>query len=398
MPSVDFPSQVPVGAGAVLAIDLDAIAGNWRVLRDHAQRTGRAVECAGVVKADGYGLGAVPVATALAEAGCRSFFVADLEEAAALRAALSPGTFSGARVLVLHGPTAGTEREMAALGLTPVLNSLDDIARWRATAVELGRSLPAFIHIDTGMNRLGLDDRDARHLAAEPALLTGLTLAGWMSHLASADVAGDGLAAEQDARLRAHLARLPRAPASLAASSGIFREPALLHDLVRPGAALYGVNPTPEAPNPMAPALRLLGRILQVRDVPAGATVGYGATYRTTAPARLATIAVGYADGYFRALGSSGHVTIAGARAPVVGRISMDLLSVDATQVPPEALVPGAFAELIGPDRPLDDVAADAGTIGYEILTGLGRRFCRVYQGAWPVAAQPRRDTGSLAL
>ncbi|WP_246138436.1 alanine racemase [Nitrospirillum bahiense] len=381
---MDFPSQVPAGAGAVLAIDLDAIAGNWRVLRDHAQRSGRAVECAGVVKADGYGLGAVPVATALAGAGCRSFFVADLEEATTLRAALPD-----ARVLVLHGPAAGTEREMAALGLTPVLNSLDDIARWRATAVALDRPLAAYIHIDTGMNRLGLDDRGARHLAADPALLTGLTPAGWMSHLASADVAGDGLAAEQDARFRAHLARLPGAPASLAASSGIFREPALLHDLVRPGAALYGVNPTPEAPNPMAPALRLLGRILQVREVPAGATVGYGATYRTTAPARLATIAVGYADGYFRALGSSGHVTIAGVRASVVGRISMDLLSVDATRVPPEALVPGAFAELIGPDRPLDDVAADAGTIGYEILTGLGRRFCRVYQGAWPVAAHP---------
>ncbi|MEC4591893.1 alanine racemase [Nitrospirillum amazonense] len=390
---MDFPSQVPAGAGAVLAIDLDAIAGNWRVLRDHAQRSGRAVECAGVVKADGYGLGAVPVATALAGAGCRSFFVADLEEATTLRAALPD-----ARVLVLHGPAAGTEREMAALGLTPVLNSLDDIARWRATAVALDRPLAAYIHIDTGMNRLGLDDRDARHLAEEPDLLAGLALSGWMSHLASADVAGDGFAAEQDARFRAHLARLPRAPASLAASSGIFREPALLHDLVRPGAALYGVNPTPEASNPMAPALRLLGRILQVRDVPAGATVGYGATHRTTAPTRLATIAVGYADGYFRALGSSGHVTIAGVRAPVVGRISMDLLSVDATRVPPEALVPGAFAELIGPDRPLDDVAADAGTIGYEILTGLGRRFCRVYQGAWPVAAQPRRDTGSLAL
>ncbi|MEA1674980.1 alanine racemase [Nitrospirillum sp. BR 11163] len=374
---MDFPSQVPAGAGAVLAIDLSAIAGNWRTLRDHAQRAGRAVECAGVVKADGYGLGAVPVATALAGAGCRSFFVADLEEAATLRAALPD-----ARILVLHGPAAGTEREMAALGLTPVLNSLDDIARWRATAVELGRALPAFIHIDTGMNRLGLDDQDARRLAEEPALLDGLTLSGWMSHLASADVAGDGLAAEQDARFRAHLARLPRAPGSLAASSGIFREQALLHDLVRPGAALYGVNPTPEAPNPMAPALRLLGRILQVRDVPAGATVGYGATYRTTALARLATIAVGYADGYCRALGSSGHVTIAGVRAPVVGRISMDLLSVDATRVPPDALVPGAFAELIGPDRPLDDVAADAGTIGYEILTGLGRRFCRVYQGA----------------
>jgi alanine racemase len=375
--SVDFSSQVPAGAGAILAINLDAIAGNWRILRDHAQRAGRVVECAGVVKADGYGLGAVPIARALAKAGCRSFFVADLEEAAALRAALPD-----ARILVLHGPAAGTEREMAALGLTPILNSLDDIARWRATAADLGHPLPAFIHIDTGMNRLGLDDRDAIRLAEEPALLSGLTPAGWMSHLASADVAGDDFAAEQDARFRAYLARLPRAPASLAASSGIFREPALLHDMVRPGAALHGVNPTPEAPNPMAPVLRLLGRILQVRDVPAGATVGYGATYHTREPARLATIAVGYADGYFRALGSSGHVTIAGVRAPVVGRISMDLLSVDATRVPPDALVPGAFAELIGPDRPLDDVAADAGTIGYEILTGLGRRFCRVYQGA----------------
>ncbi|MDZ5649718.1 alanine racemase [Nitrospirillum sp. BR 11828] len=377
-----FLDQVPAGAGAVLAIDLEAIAGNWRSLRDHAQRAGRVVECAGVVKADGYGLGAVAVARALLKAGCRTFFVADLEEAAALRAALPPGTGPDARILVLHGPTPGTERELAALGLIPVLNSLDDIDRWRALGRELDRALPAVIHIDTGMNRLGLDDGDVRRLVGDTARLSGIALAGWMSHLASADVAGDGLNAEQDARFRDHLARLPAAPASLAASSGIFREASLLHDMVRPGAALYGVNPTPEAPNPMSPALRLLGRVLQVRDVPAGTTVGYGATYRTRAPARLATIAVGYADGYFRALGSSGHVTIAGVRALVVGRISMDLLSVDASDVPPAALVPGVFAELIGPDRPLDDVAADAGTIGYEILTGLGRRFCRVYQGA----------------
>ncbi|TWB46168.1 alanine racemase [Nitrospirillum pindoramense] len=375
-----FLDQVPAGAGAVLTIDLAAIAGNWRRLRDHAQRSGRTVECAGVVKADGYGLGAVPVARALLKAGCRTFFVADLEEAAALRAALPTGP--DARILVLHGPTPGTERDLAALGLIPVLNSLDDIDRWRFLAAELGRELPAVIHIDTGMNRLGLDDGDARRLAGDTARLSGIALTGWMSHLASADVAGDGLNAEQDARFRAHLARLPAAPVSLAASSGIFREASLLHNMVRPGAALYGVNPTPEAPNPMSPALRLLGRVLQIRDVPAGTTVGYGATYRTAAPARLATIAVGYADGYFRALGSSGHVTIAGVRAPVVGRISMDLLSVDASDVPPAALVPGVFAELIGPDRPLDDVAADAGTIGYEILTGLGRRFYRVYQGA----------------
>ncbi|MEE3623799.1 alanine racemase [Nitrospirillum sp. BR 11752] len=375
-----FLDQVPAGAGAVLTIDLEAIAGNWRRLRDHAQRAGRMVECAGVVKADGYGLGAVPVARALLKAGCRTFFVADLEEAVALRAALPTGP--DARILVLHGPTPGTERDLAALGLIPVLNSLDDIDRWRSLAADLGRDLPAVIHIDTGMNRLGLDDGDARRLAGDTARLSGIALAGWMSHLASADVAGDGLNAEQDARFRAHLSRLPPAPSSLAASSGIFREASLLHDMVRPGAALYGVNPTPEAPNPMSPALRLLGRVLQVRDVPAGTTVGYGATYRTPSPARLATIAVGYADGYFRALGSSGHVTIAGVRAPVVGRISMDLLSVDASDVPPAALVPGVFAELIGPDRPLDDVAADAGTIGYEILTGLGRRFYRVYQGA----------------
>ncbi|MBB6254981.1 alanine racemase [Nitrospirillum iridis] len=368
----------PATAGAVLAVDLDAVVGNWRTLRTHAHRAGPTVECGAVVKADGYGLGAGPVAQALARAGCRTFFVADLEEAASLRATLPEDV----RVLLLHGPAMGAERELAAHNLTPVLNTPDDIARWRATAMALGRPLPAMIHIDTGMNRLGLTASDADRLADDPALLTGLELQGWMSHLASADVAGDGMATEQDSRFRAHLARLPRAPASLAASSGIFREDRLLHNLVRPGAALYGVNPTPEAPNPMAPVVRLLGRVLQVREVPAGAAVGYGATYRTAAPARLATIAVGYADGYFRALGSSGHVTIAGARAPVVGRISMDLLTVDATRVPAQALVPGVFAELIGPDRPLDDVAADAGTIAYEILTGLGRRFCRVYQGA----------------
>ncbi|MDE1146111.1 MAG: alanine racemase [Azospirillaceae bacterium] len=372
-----MPSVAPAGAGAVLAIDLDAIAGNWRRLRDHAQRAGHAVACAAAVKADGYGLGAVPVAQALAQAGCTSFFVANLDEAVVLRQALPDQ-----RILVLHGALPGTERDLAAHGLTPVLNTPGDIARWGSYAAALGRPLPALVHIDTGMNRLGLEVRDVDALAAAPSLLDGLDIQGWMSHLASADVAGDGFALEQDARLRGHLARLPRAPVSLAASSGIFRDDRLLHDMVRPGAALYGINPTPEADNPMAPVVRLLGRVLQVRDVAAGASVGYGATYHTPHAARLATIAAGYADGYPWALGSSGHVVIAGVRAPVVGRISMDLLTVDVSRVPPAALEGETFAELIGPGRPLDDLAADAGTIGYEILTGLGRRYHRVYQGS----------------
>ncbi len=356
-------------ANAVLDIDLGALVGNWRRLRD---RLRPGAICAGVVKADAYGLGADRVAPALAAAGCKLFFVAQIEEGVVLRRLLPE-----AEIAVLNGLLPGSAGEFVARRLIPVLNSLGEIAEWRHS----GSGLPAIIHVDTGMARLGLPPGELARLAADPSLLAGTDLRALMSHLACAEEAGNPLNAAQLAAFAAARAALPPAPASLANSSGIFLGPSYHFDIARPGAALYGVNPLPGKANPMAQVIRLKGRILQTRDVDTGDTVGYGSTHRRGGPGRIATVAVGYADGWMRSLSNRGSVAIAGQRVPVVGRISMDLMTIDVTALDPQAVRPGCLAELIGPGNDVDAVAAAAGTIGYEILTSLGRRYHRVYSG-----------------
>lgn len=361
-------------AGNVLLIDLDAVVQNWRAV---AARVAPA-ECAAVVKADAYGLGAVPVARALWRAGARTFFVAELEAGVRLRAALPE-----ARLVVLHGIPAGTEGDLADNGLIPVANTLGDLERWRAKAVALGRTLPVIGHIDTGMNRIGLETAELDRLAADPAgLLRGLSVQAWMSHLACADHPGNPMSAAQLGRFRAALARLPKAPASLSNSAGIFHGRDYHFDLVRPGIALHGGNPTPWQDNPMRPVVRLLGRILQVRHVDAPMTVGYDATHRVQGPGTVVGFSIGYADGYPWAASGKGVARIEGYPAPVIGRVSMDLLTVDASAVPPEHLHEGGWVEVIGPWRSVDQVAQEGGTISYEVLTRLGSRYHRVYLGS----------------
>ncbi|MGQ9370774.1 alanine racemase [Azospirillum sp. ST 5-10] len=360
----------PIGrAGAVLTIDLDAVVANWRQLRDRVAPAA----CAAAVKADAYGLGAARVAPALWDAGCTTFFVAQLDEALALRAVLPD-----AEILSLGGLPAGSENEVAEAGIVPVLNHLGEIDAWAAFARRRGAALTAAVHLDTGMNRLGLGPDELDALAAAPERLAGLDLRLWISHLACAEK-DTAMNAEQLARFRAARARLPAAPASLANSSGIFLGPAYHFDLARPGCALYGVNPTPDSPNPMRGVVRLDARVLQVRPVDRSMTVGYGATHRVAGSGKIATIAVGYADGYLRSLGGRGCVFVGDEPAPVVGRVSMDLVTVDVTGLPDGAVAPGTLVEVIGPHRPVDTVAADGATIGYEILTGLGPRYHRVY-------------------
>jgi len=348
---------------AVLTVDLGAIVANWRALA--ARHAPGAV--AAVVKADAYGLGAAPVGQALAAAGCRHFFVAHLAEGVALRAVLGAGPM----VAVLNGFAPGAD---AGSGLTPVLNGLPDIAAHAAQPPATG----AILHLDTGMSRLGLDAREQAVLTEEPARLSGLTLRYVMTHLACADEPDHGLNAAQAARFASAAARIASGvPRSVANSSGLFLGPAFASDLARPGCALYGINPTPGMPNPMRLALRLEAPVLQVRDIAAGDTVGYGATWTARQPRRVATVAAGYADGYLRALSgrSVGHV--AGRAVPLIGRVSMDLLTFDVTDAPEVA--PGSMITLIGPDNPPDELAARAGTIGYEILTSLGARYRRAY-------------------
>ena len=361
-------SQVASHAGAVLEIDLGAIVANWRTLGEHHPSG----PVAGVVKADAYGLGAADVVPALHAAGCRHFFVAHLQEALAIRS-LAPASLLG----VLNGLIPGSEPEYVAHDLMPVLGSLAEIDAWGDQARRAGKKLPAILHVDTGMSRLGLDAPGLAALRDDPFLLDGIHLAYVMSHLVSSEVPHDPVNEVQRGRFAAICAALPPAPRSLANSSGIFLGPGFGSDLARPGAALYGINPTPGLENPMRPVVRLRARVLSVREIPTGATVGYNATWTAPRPSRIATAAIGYADGWHRSHSGHGHALFDGRPVPLVGRVSMDLTTFDATGHP--ALTPGAWLELIGPARSADDVAAAAGTNGYEVLTSLGRRFARLY-------------------
>jgi alanine racemase len=370
MRAADRSKTAPARASAVLEIDLDAVAENWRRL---SQRLKPGTRAGAVVKADAYGLGMIEVASRLAAAGCSLFFVATIDEGLALRRRLSVPD-----IAVFCGVLPGSAGEFRRGRLVPVLNDLGQIAAWRQAPAT--RRLPAMLHVDTGMARLGLSRSELARLVAEPERIDGLTLSGIISHLACADVPAHPLNKQQRAAFAAALAQLPAAPASLAASSGIMLGHDYHFDLVRPGAALYGVNPIPGSPNPMAQVVRIKGRILQVRDVDSGESVGYGAAHRMEAPGRIATVAVGYADGWLRSSSHRGTAGIAGQRAPVVGRISMDLLTLDVTGIDPSLVAPGDFVDLIDEHQTIDRQAEAAGTIGYEILTALGRRYHRVYR------------------
>ena len=368
-PSDNIPEQE---TGGVLTIDLAAIVGNWR---DLAARTGSA-ECAAVVKADGYGCGLVRVAHALAVAGCRTFFAAHLEEARQARNAAPDAT-----IYVLNGLMPGTGQAHARDDLRPVLCSPEELSEWSAFRAATGWNGGAALHIDTGINRLGFD---AAH-AATMSSPTGITLL--MSHFGFSDNPAHPLNAVQMGRFRAIRERFPETPASLANSSGIFLGPDAHHDMVRPGAALYGVNPTPGHSNPMQPVVQLQGRVLQVRDVAAGDTVGYAAVWTARRASRVAIVAIGYADGFPRAAGSSdlhagADAMVAGRRCPLAGRVSMDVLAVDVTDAPEGQPVRGDLVSFLDNDMTVDEVAGHSGTIGYEVLTRLGRRYRRVYRAA----------------
>jgi len=366
-------AEIPPGVTGILTVDLGAIVANWRRLQ---RRVGAGCIVAATVKADAYGLGLAPVALALADAGCRWFFVATLEEGAAL-AALLRRPHPACRIAVLAGPIADSAGDIAQIAaLVPVLNDLGQIADWRQAAP--GR--PAMLHLDTGMSRLGLEPREADRLADEPELLAGIPLAAVMSHLACPDTPAHPMNARQRVAFENLARRLPPAPLSLAASYGIFLGAAYHYDMVRPGAALYGLNPLPDAPNPMDQVVGLKARILQVREIDAGRSVGYGARYTADRPHRVATLGVGYADGILCGAGDRASVHIGPVEVPIIGRISMDLITVDVSAVPSDCVRPGGFVDVLGPRYSADALARDSGTIGYELLTRFGTRLHRVYK------------------
>ncbi len=351
-----------------MTVDLGALARNYRLLR----KTATPSTCGAVVKANAYGLGIEPVANRLFEEGCRHFFVADATEGIALRKRLST-----AEIYVLAGARAGEERRLRGTNLIPVLNSHEQIVRW----VEFGdaKQYPAVVHIDTGMTRLGLDARELSQLALDERILEGLEIAYVMTHLACADVPSIPLNRQQVDAFDKLCARVPAARTSIGNSAGLLTDERYRGDLVRPGIALYGGNPFVDPPNPMEPVVTVMAPVLQVQEVTRATTVGYSATRRIEAPARLATIGVGYADGIPFALSNCGEAFLGNVRIPMVGRVSMDLISLDVSAVPRQAVYPGAMVELIGANLPLEEVANAAGTINYELLTGLGSRWERHY-------------------
>jgi alanine racemase len=376
-------------ASGVLTVDLDAIVANWRKL----EKTAVPAECAGVVKADAYGCGAVQVSHALHAAGCKTFFVATLDEARILRE-----TLPSAVIYVLDGFFQNSGDAFAKIDAKPVIGDLNELAEWDVFCRRSGWAGGAAIHIDTGMNRLGLTLVEAQGIIPRiNAGDHGITLV--MSHLACAEALNHPLNAKQLATFREIASLFAGVPASLANSSGVFLGAQFQFDMVRPGAALYGVNPTPEADNPMQPVVELKARIVQIRNVDKGESVGYGGTWTARRPTRLAIVSAGYADGYFRA-GSSNdgtrgaEVMVAGKRCPIAGRISMDLIAVDITDLEKNAARRGHMVTLIGEGITVDELAHHFGTIGYEVLTSLSRRYARIYKGG---SAENAADPGVAA-
>lgn len=375
-------------ATGILTVDLDAIVANWRKLEKMAVPA----ECAGVVKANAYGCGADQVSRALAAAGCKTFFVANLDEARIVREAVP-----SAAVYALGGFFQNTGEAYAKIDCKPVIGDLNELAEWDVFCRRSGWSGGAAIHIDTGMNRLGLTTSEAQGIIPRiNAGDHGITLV--MSHLVSGEQLNNPVNARQLTAFREIASLFTGVPASLANSSGVFLGAQFQFELVRPGAALYGVNPTPEADNPMRPVVDLKARIVQIRNIDRGETVGYGGTWTARRPTRLAIIGAGYADGYFRAASANdgtrgAEVVVAGKRCPIAGRISMDLIAVDVTDLDKNAVRRGHLVTLIGEGITVDEVAHHFGTIGYEVLTSLGRRFARVYKGgtgaAEPAAPAP---------
>lgn len=361
-----------------LRVDLDAIGANYRTI----SRRVEPARCGAVIKANAYGLGANMVGPSLYREGCRIFFVAQLCEARPLARVLG----SDARIFILNGIDPGSEALCAGHGFVPVLNSATQVERWRALARSKGQRLPAALQVDSGMSRLGLPPVAAIDLASDPAFAREVDLRLLMTHLACADEPARPANAEQLARFRAVHAYFPGVPASIANSGGTFLGGEFHGDLARPGVALFGVDPGPLAEG-LRPVVRLDARVLQIRTIEAGTGVGYSLEHVATTRQRLATIAIGYADGWPRCLGGVGAAWHGGTRLPVIGRISMDSTTLDISALPEEALHEGDFVELIGPSQSLDQVARDAGTIAYEILTQLGgARHARIYHengAAW---------------
>ena len=364
-------------ADSAITVDLDAIVANWRFIDSLSSPK---TKTAAMVKANGYGLGSGVIATTLAAAGCELFFVASLGEAVELRQIFRDSKWADMPIMVLHGAQRGQEDTLAAHQLIPVLNDLEQIARWRLFANKTGATLPALLHFDTGMTRLGLDADQADWLIQNRAALDGLDIAYVMSHLVSGERVDDPMNARQLASFNELRSWFAGVPASLANSAGCLLGSDYHFQMTRLGIALYGVHPLETRTPDLQPAFDWKARILQIRHAAAGDRVGYGGTFELQRDSRIATIGVGYADGYRRQLGGKALVSIGGKVAPVIGRVSMDSITVDVTDLDQNSLR-ADWADLIHANYLLENMAADLGTISYEIMTTLGQRADWHYRG-----------------
>jgi alanine racemase len=367
-------TSLPSSAYSALVIDLAASAENYRRLTQLAPTA----RCAAVLKADGYGVGAIPVGRALYDQGCRDFFVAYADEGITLREALLNKGLD-ARIFVLNGLFPGTEGVFTEYHLVPTLTDLDQISRWQMHARVLGRLLPAALHVDTGMSRTGLTSKEVQTLTHGSHVWDGLKIELVLSQMVYSHEENLVFSSQQRLRFEQVLRHLPKAPRSLAKSGAIYVGQEFHYDVVRPGVALHGINPTNQPTNPLVPVVSLWAKIYQVQNVVVGQSIGYNQTYVAQSPCQVATIALGYADGYPWSLANTGYVMIGAYKAPVVGRISMDLLTVDVTGIPENLIYPGGWVQVIGGEVTVEMLAHQAKTVPYEILLRLGKRFQRVY-------------------
>jgi alanine racemase len=362
--------DLPSTCWSIMKVDVSAVAHNFKFLQSQLPHA----KCSSVVKADAYGLGMLQLSPHLAQAGCEQFFVATLDEGLQLNKVVQ-----NVDIFVLGGLLAGTEQEFSHNNLTPVLNDLGQIQLWNTHAQKLNQKLPAVVHVDTGMWRLGLPPAEVIQLANNRDLLKPLNLKFIMSHLACSDSPHHDKNLQQMSAFNAALAILPKTPASLANSHGIFLGHDYHYNLVRPGRSLFGLGARFLHTDGLRQALQVYARIMQVSPIGKGETIGYDSMYCVTKPTRIATISIGYADGYSRTLSNHGRVFINGFEAPIVGRVSMDVITVDVGEVPEAFAIPGAWAEIIGENISADDVALAAGTTSREISSKLGTRFRKIY-------------------
>ncbi|MFV9887570.1 MAG: alanine racemase [Rickettsiales endosymbiont of Dermacentor nuttalli] len=356
----------------ILTIDLNSIIRNYLLLKKELNQ----VECGAVVKADAYGIGANHITSTLSKYGCKHFFVANLDEAITLRSTLT----TQHKIYVLHGIFPNQEQEFINYNLIPILNDIYQIKIWNSFALTQNVKLPAIIHIDTGLSRLGLSLNDALTLFYNQTLVSNLDILYLMSHLSAANDLDHYLNYEQLKKIQIIQKYMPNNHITFVNSSGIFLGSQYHFHLARPGMALYGLNPTPTKNNPMHNVVCLFSNIIQIRKHIKKSPVGYSGSYYAQKNSVIATVAIGYADGYFRSLGNNGICYIAGYKTQVVGRISMDLITLDVTHIPAHLIYPGQSVEIIGDNITVDQLASYSNTLGYEVLTNLSNRFKRIYK------------------